>query len=75
MVFEAQKYFGVDNFGGYTATFLVLKFWCLRLQIFYFEHQFWCLKPQKLFMKSNLNFVTLKSQVNLFSLCRNQKKN
>ena len=42
--------------------FLVFKFWCLRLQNWYFKHQFWCLKHQNLFMKLKIWFWCLEHQ-------------
>ena len=40
----------------------MFKFWCLRLQNWYFKHQFWCLKHQNLFMKLKIGFWCLEHQ-------------
>ena len=34
-----------------TYKFWMFKFWCIRLENWYFEHQFWCLKLQNLLIK------------------------
>ena len=65
IVFEAPI-FCAYHFGILTDTILVLNYWCLNHQIWYFKQKYWLLKPKNLKFKIGfLYFIKLTQGISL----------